>query len=143
MTQVEWGEAIGGWRLSASLDKATFAVEERVIVTTIFKNVSDIEQGYGIQGRDFDYIFDCHNDRGEKVSPTLFGNRMAENRGHGRYLSNQLPPGESLVNEISVTRHLDLSLPGIYTLTVSREVFPQEGRGPRLVSNAVQFEVTE
>ena len=144
MEKIEWGKAVEGWRISASLDKNAFKLDEIIIVTVVFENVSERKLVYGAQGKDFDYILDCRNDRDEKMPYTLFGKRMEANRGMGKYITSELAPKEKLVNEICLTRHVDLSLPDRYRLTVSREIFPHEGRSePPVVSNTCVFAIRE
>lgn len=141
MTELAWGATVGGWALSASLDKASFQAEEPVLVSLVLKNVSDGPLSYGTQNSDFDYVLECKNAQQEVVPLTLFGQRMQENRGRGRYVSKALLPQGQVVHEISATRHLDLSLPGKYTLIVTREISPGENDGQRLVSNPCVFEI--
>jgi hypothetical protein len=144
MKNLEWGKTIGGCRLSASLDKDIFKPGEEIIVTVVFENISDRELQYGVQAKDFDYTFDCQNEQGNQIPLTLFGKRMEANRGNGKYIIAQLPPQGSLVNEISASRHLDLSLNGQYTLTASREIMLHRNRTqPPVVSNTVAFKITE
>jgi hypothetical protein len=142
MKDLEWGKTVAGYRLSASLDRAAFKPHEAVVVTVVFENVTDRDLPYGAQGKDFDYTLDCRNEQENQVPFTLFGQRMKANRGQGRYITAELPPKECLVNEISVSRHLDLSLSGKYTLTVSREIFPHQNQNePPVVSNTLAFEI--
>lgn len=144
MRDLEWGDSVTGWRLSTSLDRTRFVPGETIIVTIVFKNVSDQEQDYGAKGKDFDHNLDCRNEQDEKVPLTLFGKRMVDNRGEGRYIMGELASQEQLVSEISLARHLDLSLEGKYKLRVSREIFPHEDQNePPVVSNTVTFEITE
>lgn len=144
MDNLNWGKPVNGWCLSASLDKMTFKSEEPIYVTVVFENVSEQTQGYGAQGKNFDYELVCLDKAGKEIPLTLFGQRMKENRGEGRYIMTELLPKQNIVNEISLTLHLDLSLPGKYTLTVSREIFPHEGSNESLViANELSFEIVE
>ena len=132
------------WRLSISLNQTVFKPGEPIVVNIFFENISEGMLAYGAQGKVFDYTLDCRNDRGEKVPFTLFGMRMEENKGMGRYIDGELASNEQLINEISLTRHLDLSLPDDYSLTVSREVFPHRGlNAPPVISNTVPFEIRD
>jgi hypothetical protein len=142
MNELKWGPSAGGWALSASVDKPVFAAEEPVLVTLVLKNVSSEPQGYGAQNKDFDYALDCKDELQESIPLNRFGKRMVENRGRGRFITGVLNPQEQLVNEISATLHLDLSLPGKYTLVVKREIFPGETKDePTVVSNPCTFEI--
>ncbi len=144
MNDLEWGKTVNGWRLSLSLDKKIFVPEEKILITFVFENISDQTLQYGAQGKDFDYILNCKNEAGEEVPLSVFGQRRKANRGMGRYIVSELKPKQNLVAEVSLTRHLDMTLSGKYTLTVSREIFPHQGRNdPPVISNTVTFEIRE
>lgn len=144
MSDLQWGAAVGGWRLSGSLDKAEFKVGEPVPLNLVLENSSDTPLTFGAQNPDFDYFLKCNNERGEDVPLTLYGQRMKANRGLGKYIVAELGPKEQRAQELSLTRHLDLTLPGSYTVTVTREVFPARNRGePAVVSNKCVFEIKE
>jgi len=142
MGAVENEMSIKNWSLSVSTSKSTYKVCEPVIITVVLENISGEQQPYGIQDKDMDFILDCRNDRDEKMPFTLFGKRMIENRGIGRYIQGELEAGEKLTNKINLTQHVDLSLPDRYVLKVSREIFPHKGSPmPPVVSNKISFEV--
>lgn len=143
MKTLEWGKPVGGWRLSASLDKDVFKTGEPIILSIVFENASEKKQAYGAQGKEFDHDLNCRSASGE-APLTLYGKRMKDNRGRGRYVDGELAPGQNLVSEIALSRHLDLTLAGKYSLTVVREVFPHEGRNePVVVSNTCSFEIQD
>lgn len=130
--------------LLVSLPKAVFRPEEPIRLDVLFENISDRVLEYGVQGTEFDYVIECKDEHGQAVPLTRYGQRLEANRGMGRFLVCKISPGEHLSAEISVTRQLDLSLAGRYTLTVRREVFPHQGdTAPPVVSNACAFEIVE
>lgn len=144
MSELQWGPATSGWRLSASLDRDAFKVDEAIHVAVVFENVAGQEQPYGAKGKDFDYDLDCRDPQGRRMPLSQYGQRMMDNREEGRYILHQLPPGGKLVNDILLSRNVDMTLPGKYTLTVRREVFPHDGRKePPVVSNSCTFEIKE
>jgi hypothetical protein len=129
---------------SMSNPSPTFKGGDAIRVSLVFENTTDKELPYGAQAKDFDYPLDCRDERGERVPLTRYGHQMEANRGEGRYILSQLGPGQSLKNEILVSRHVDLTLPGKYTLKVTREVFPSRGSGEEPVaSNTCSFEVID
>jgi hypothetical protein len=143
-SDLQWGPVVGGWRLSISLDRTEFRPVDPIILTIVFENASTSPQEYGAQAKFFDYFLSCRDEQGKEVPLTLYGERMKGNRGHGRYVGGELNHGERLVNELSITRFLDLTLDGTYTLTVSRDVFPhRENKTPPVKSNSISFKIEE
>ena len=133
-----------GFRLSASLPKEVIKADQPVWVKALFENVSGHELPYGARAKFYDYHLECRTEQGELVPLTRYGQRMAGNRGMGRYITSTLPPGEKLVNDILVSQQVDVTLAGKYTLKVTREVFPGEGGDQEPVaSNTCSFEVIE
>jgi hypothetical protein len=143
MKNPESSQSSGRYRLVASLSKAVFKADEPVRVKVVFENASDQELPYGAQAKVFDYYLDCRDEQGEPMPFTRFGQRMAGNRGEGRYITSTLPAAEQLVNEISVSRQVDLTLPGRYTLRITREIFPGQGSSDRVHSNVCSFEIVD
>jgi len=146
MEHLEWGSPVAGWRLSLSLDRKEFQPEQRIVATIVFQNISDREQRFGGHGPVFDYVLDCRMDYGQKVPPTLFGKTMLANRELVRTVGGALQAKQQVVVEISLTRLLDLSLPGKYLVNVSRQVDASASGAPSdpfIVSNTVAFELKE
>lgn len=143
MSELEWGDAIAGWRLAATLDKQTFAVEEPILVTVVLQNVTTSDQIYDPAGAEADVVLECRRADGQPVTLTAWGNRAATPGGAPRDSGVTLAAGQTALGEISATRQLDLTLPGSYQLTVSRGVPPGRENGPRLRSKTCHFEVTE
>jgi hypothetical protein len=146
MEHLEWGRPTNGWRLSLSLDRNEFITEERIVATIVFQNASDREQRFGGHGADFDYVLDCSMVHGERVPPTLFGKMMLANREFAKTIGGVLQAKQQVVVEISLAHHLDLSLPGKYLLTVSRQADESASGAPNaplILSNTIAFEIKE
>jgi hypothetical protein len=146
MEHLEWGRPVAGWRLSLSLDGKEFPTEERIAATIVFQNVSDREQRFGGHGPDFDYTLECTIGDGERVLPTSFGKTMLANRDLVKTTGGVLQANQQIVVELSLTHHLDLSLPGKYQLKVSRQADESASgtpNAPIIVSNTVEFEIKE
>ncbi len=63
---------------------------------------------------------------------------------YGSRFARTLKPGESFVDQVTVTRFYDLSGPGEYTISVSRPMPPRQSLGKGSVkSNAVTVTVTQ
>jgi hypothetical protein len=63
---------------------------------------------------------------------------------YGSRLARTLKPGESFVDQVTVSRFYDLSRPGEYTISVARPMPPRQNLGKGSVkSNAVTVTVTQ
>ncbi|MBL8749294.1 MAG: hypothetical protein JNK78_09040 [Planctomycetes bacterium] len=140
MTGLEWGETMGGWRLAATLDRATFVVEQPVVATVVLQNTSAREQGFEVAAADADTILDCRRTDGAAVAATALGRGLDARRADRSRAS--VAAGQTLVREVSVSQRLDLTLPGTYTLTIAREIAAANGDRTLLTSRSVHFEVT-
>jgi hypothetical protein len=142
MTDMPWGPTVDGWRLSLSLDKPQFARGEKIVAAVVFQNTAAAPRGIGGSGVDFDYDIECRDQQGLPIPLTLFGRRMLENRGEGKATGGTLGPGEQVVAELALSLHLDLTLPGRYTVSVSRRPDTRNpGRAPVVKSNVASFQI--
>jgi hypothetical protein len=63
---------------------------------------------------------------------------------HGNNIGRKLKPGDSLLDQIDVTKLYDLSQPGIYTISVTRPLEPYQGLGKGAVrSNTIAVTVVK
>jgi len=143
MNQLNWGNPVEGWQLSISVDKDKFLLGEPIYVTMVTKNISNKDLRIPASSKWTTYWFHLR-DEFSKVPLTRFGRRMEENRGEGSYAEPEIPPDDTIVLEMPVSRLFDLSLSGAYTLEVSRMVFRQgTSEEVPLVSNKISFEIVE
>jgi hypothetical protein len=129
--------------MSISLDRESFALDTPVPVTIVTKNLSDAPLKIPASSKWTTYEYELRQ-QDREVPLTRFGQRMEDSRGDGSAAEPELPPGDSIVLELPISRLFDLSIVGSYTLRISRPVF----RGGSeelvsLVSNRVSFEVVE
>ena len=144
MSDMPWGPTVDGWRLSVSLDKTQFFQGTRIVATIVFQNLATQPRSIGGHGVDFDYELDCRNQQETRIPFTLFGKRMLENRGEGKATGGVLEPGDRIVAEIILSRHLDLTLPGRYAITVSRKAIAGAPDHETVVtSNTFSFEIVD
>jgi hypothetical protein len=113
------------------------------MATVSLQNVSASERWFGGYGRDFDHDFDCRFEDGAPVPLTRFGRTMVANRGLGKTVGGRLQPQESISVEVSLTRHLDLTLPGTYALVVTRMIHGTDEVGALIRSNRIELDVAE
>ncbi len=148
--------------LSASADKQLFSLaidapteplksgaELRLLVTV--KNTSDRTIGFirspGLVPEEgFRYQIDARDQQGQPAPPSAYALEL-KNRRMGTFESRYahwLKPGESFVDQVTVTKFYDLNQPGKYTISVAREIPPRQNLDKGSVrSNAVTVTVTQ
>jgi hypothetical protein len=126
-----------GWRLTASLDRDRFRVDEPIHVTLVLENVSGRDLECVNAGSDFDYIPYCQVEGGGAPPPTCYGETVAGKRGRHLFGVLAVPAGGHVVHGLLLTRFVDLSVAGRYTLRVARAHLGE----PRTLSNQCSFEV--
>ena len=90
------------------------------------------------------YQIDVRDAQGRPAPPSAY----IRNRNslmpvfRGSQVARTLKPGESLVDQVSVTTFCDLSQPGKYTISVARSIPPRQDLGEgKISSNAVTVTV--
>ena len=90
------------------------------------------------------FVLEVLNDRGSPVDLTEQGKGIEEMRRHGSNFGLEIPPGETVVHEVELSRWFDLSLPGLYTVRATRRLFSPGCDDPvRLVSNDLTIAVAQ
>lgn len=93
-------------------------------------------------------LYEIHvHDAGRHSAPPSVEVRTSDPRipvNNGSRLARTLRPGESFVDQVTVTRFFDLSRPGEYAITVARPIPPRQNLGTGTVkSNTVAVTVTQ
>lgn len=143
MDKLAWGDPIDGWRLAAALDKTTFSAGEPIVLTVALQNTSPRDRAHDPGCAELDTELECRDGQGNPTSPTALGRRLAERRDPPRTSQATLATGQVFVHEVSASQRLDLSLPGSYTVTVTRCVPRAGAEAARLVSQPCHLEITE
>ena len=92
------------------------------------------------------YEIEVRNDKGLSAPPSAYLRdlRNKTNVSFSSNLAQWLKPGESFVDEILVTKFYDLSQPGKYTISVTRDIPPAQNLGKGTVrSNTITVTVTK
>jgi hypothetical protein len=140
---LEWGQPVEGGTLSCSLDKNKVRWDQPVHVTVVTKNVGSRALVIHAGEPWATYEFQLWDPQGE-VPRTRFAKRIEGDRREASGITLEVPPGETIVAELPVSRLFDLSERGKYTLEAARTVYGQGvNRLVRLVSNRVSFEIVE
>ncbi len=124
--------------------------EELQLLVTV-KNTSDRTIGFirspGLVPEEgFRYQIDARDQQGQPAPPSAYALEL-KNRRMGTFESRYahwLKPGESFVDQVTVTKFYDLNQPGKYTISVAREIPPRQSLDKGSVrSNAVTVTVTQ
>src|SRR3974390_83483 len=92
----------------------------------------------------FRYQIEVRNSDGLPAPPSarVLELRKKQTVDFASNVARWLKPGESFVDEIDVTKLVDLSLPGTYTISVTREFPPAQNLGEgRIKSNSATVKV--
>jgi hypothetical protein len=102
------------------------AAKSAVKVTITVKNVTRrrivVDKLLGGETGEFLHEFDVRNARGEPAAETEYYRGFKEGGPDGIYeiMGHPLEPGESLVDNVTLSKLYDLSLPGRYTIQARR-----------------------
>ncbi|OPZ73408.1 MAG: hypothetical protein BWY82_01138 [Verrucomicrobia bacterium ADurb.Bin474] len=143
-TDSNWGEVHAGFRLSLSIKNHDYERMEPIVAVLVLSNTTDrvldtvrtsVKDAFKIR------ITDA---QGNPVPVTRYGDTQL----HGRKSSTVAPmgvqPGKTFTEEILVNRLYDLTLPGVYSVEVSRIVADTEAKGWTFVtSNIVQLRIPD
>jgi hypothetical protein len=137
-----------GWRLSLKLLSSRIPAGGSTLATVVLKNCSDRTLPYESNGfTEYNFPPEAVSAGGQAAPPTLDTEDCKTSwRGHtwGDF-GGPLPPGsESQEGYLHITRVLDLSVAGEYTITCSWNVIGSDGKvKARVVSNPVLLKIVE
>jgi len=113
-------------------------VSLKVRLTNTSKRVMDCSATISnMTGVDPNYVFDVRDDANNSVPPRVLEHPELAT---GQPVSRSLKPGESFTDEEEVSRLLNMSRPGRYTIQVSRRVSDNKKDGS-ITSNAITVTV--
>lgn len=123
--------------------------EVRLLVTvanTSDRNISFITSPGPIPEDGILYEIYVRDAQGRSAPPSVYL-RTKDKRipiNNGSRLARTLRPGDSFVDQVTVTTFYDLSLPGKYTIALAREIPPRQNLGSGVVkSNSINVIVTK
>jgi hypothetical protein len=129
----------------------TAGAELRVQVT--LKNITDhdifVSRDFARETAERNYVIDVRDESGQ-IAPDTAYNRKRKDPGdakhpnvrYGSHMLETLKPGEELNDDAVVTKLYDITLPGKYSLQVSRQSSDAPG-GNIVKSNKIGITVTE
>jgi hypothetical protein len=140
----EWGKETEGQAISIMTKKATFASGELVVLTISLRNVGSQDTKIITQAPLGSYDIEVLGRNGEKVPLTLRGKVESETVGYGSSSVTLLKKGQECTVEVPLNRLFDMSLPGKYTVSVTREVWKPgvKAPAPKAISNKIQLTMT-
>jgi len=115
------------------------------VTNTSNRKISFITSPGPIPEDGFLYEIDVRDEQGRSVplSSDLRGRDPRVPVDYGSRTARTLAPGESFVDQVTVTRFYDLTRPGQYTISVARSMPPRQNLGNGTVkSNSITLAVT-
>jgi hypothetical protein len=143
-----WGEVCEGFQMSSRLSKTNFTTNEPVVVTTLIRNVTDLELWFT---------------QGPPMPPTLTVVRGQEQLPRKEDLEDLTPverslravirsphfcsvhPGTQRRETVRLDQMFDLSVPGEYTVSAKRRIpkLPGQEGYTEVVSGTARFRIIE
>jgi hypothetical protein len=140
----EWGPIIQGFQLSARLEKDTVGIGEPIVLELFLRNTSREVLLLGHFG--LDYEITIADEQGNSVPLTEYGTRIKSAQKEIGVSLRKLGPGGEEQASIRVNDIYDMTLVGIYYITVERGgLFKQDGKpiNAKVVSNTVKVKITD
>lgn len=128
--------------LSISAPENKYALADPVVLRVELRNVSDqtvVIWRAGPYGGYQDYLYDIRYTWGEPVPETLFTKRLYKD--YLSWLYDELEPGESVKHDLNINLVADMSLPGLYRITLRRWCGIKDHGGGEVVSNSIVVNV--
>jgi hypothetical protein len=141
---IGWGKPVGGAALSISTPKTTYFAGERIILDIELKNFSHRDVKTVFRSALDAYSVNVLLPDGKESPQTLFA-REHVGVGIGSRFGTTIHPGQSVFLRLHVSRLYDFSLPGTYTLSVTKPGGVAVGAtwGGDIVSNTIKVEVAD
>ena|SRR5215208_5486184 len=143
--QTERGRVVEGFQLAARLEEQEVHAGEPIHLIVSLMNTTKSNLYFADAGYEKDFTIDVESNSGQPVELTEYGRRLVKNRGtsFGR-VGVRIRPGEALQYDLLLNKIYVIPSPGVYTVTVSRDVPKRNGKGlARVTSNKVTVVVTQ
>ena len=133
-----------GFQFSIVADSEEFAINTPVVLKTYITNVTDKLLLMGLRSNPAEYQFEVKAENGELVPLTRYGKQIQRNKNTS--FSNgerDYGPKESYEAGFVLNQIYDMTMPGTYTVVVSRAVsFPAEKESKQLISNTLHIKIS-
>ena len=142
--------ASSGISMTAAMPESAYNAGDRIPLTITFRNESQheifISETNGADAADRDFELEVLNDGGQRVPYTLYGKEAhSPDPGRFRFFSfkrKRIEAGGSIQQVIVLNKVFDLTLPGKYSVRVTRQP-RNDGTAPatKTISNTVIFDI--
>jgi hypothetical protein len=146
-------ENVKGLKMSIRVDRERYQAGEPVTLEVVIKNAGAEEADLGMSATDlssFDFVVNYVGGgmtQAGKMPLTKFGSKLLQEVPNSKNVQIRLKAGEQRSYHFALSRMVDLSLSGTYSVSLKRALPDQprrEGEGRNeLVSNEVKLEITE
>lgn len=133
------------FQLTVEPETPSVASGDKIVLRITLTNTSEKDIGFLQRARadeaEWDYSIDIRNEKSDAVSQTNYGRNRLQiiTMFSGRVKTAN--PGQSLKEEVTLSKLFDLTIPGRYTVQVSRHEHDRES-GQLVKSNAATIIVT-
>jgi hypothetical protein len=134
------------FQLNIEAEAPSVASGGKIVLQIMLANISDSALVFGQRMRpdqaEWDYRIDVRNEKGEAVAETAYGRIRLEVVTLFSSQMKTVAPGHSLKEEVTLSKLYDLTIPGRYTVQVSRHAHDRDS-GQLVTSNTATIIVTD
>ena len=136
-----WGHVVEGFQLSARLEKESYAAGSPIWVTVAVRNAAkEPLRLLESLAPDHDYTAEVKDEYGKPVPGTRYAGVLA----WSSRIRTRIEPGMEVQRAILLSRLIDMTLSGTYTVTVKRRVSKAQGRDKvEVASNTILVKVED
>jgi hypothetical protein len=145
MTEQQWGPKTDGLAISVYVARPSYRAGEQIDLHLDLKNAGSSPAILVRQSAWADYSLVMRTQNGVELPPTPYVQDRIEAAMEGRQATSELQPGQMTEDTLELDRAYDLSVPGRYTIRVTRKVFRPGNYGEMvtLTSNELIIELVE
>ena len=118
-----WGPTAEGLAISISVAKKEYRAVGPIILNLALKNVSKRPTPIAVRSAWADYAVRVWFEGQGEVLKTEFARTAIETANEGRRMSVELQPAQIQSDSLDISKGFDLSRPGVYSVTATRETF--------------------
>jgi hypothetical protein len=127
MEDIQWGEITEGLAISISTIKPGYKKGEAISLNIAMKNFDEDPVPIVVRSIWIDYAIKVLFEHTTEIPKSTYALQKIEAAGEGRRATSELKPGEILHESLELTKAYDMTVPGTYTVIVSRETY-QKGK---------------
>lgn len=133
------------FQLTVEPETASVASGDKIVLRITLTNTSEKDLGFRQRARadeaEWDYSIDVRDEKGDAVNQTNFGRNRLQIMTMFSARVKTVNPGQSLKEGVTLSKLFDLTIPGRYTVQVSRHAQDNDS-GQLVKSNTATIIVT-